>query len=138
MTGEAYEFRLAAFNQEGWSDWSQIVTIIASETPGAPLHGSVVLNREQGTALLSWQASDARGAIIQEYVIELKNQGGSFDPIECEFSIEPTQCVVLLSQLAVQGFTIGSNVVFRVYAVSNLGNSEMSQEFAKIIGFPPR
>ena len=139
VTGGAYEFRLAAQNQEGWSDWSSIVEVVASQKPGAPHIDSVQLDREAGTALVTWQASDSRGAVIQEYIVEvMKADSNNFEEISCTFALEPTQCVIQLSDFAALGLTTGSTAVLRVYAVSNMGDSEMSLEFSKKIGFPPR
>jgi hypothetical protein len=76
LIGSIYYVRVAAFNSRGFGPWSQVVSGIPRQAPGAPMN--VVLKTESGTSLKSSWTTPTKtgGAGINNYKVQWYTANG--------------------------------------------------------------
>ena len=74
VSGQSFDFRYRAQNIFGWSEYSDVVTIIASSVPSQPLNVATTNNESTTTVTISWDIpneSGGDGILIDAYLIQI-------------------------------------------------------------------
>ena len=110
---ETYQYRVAAYNEVGSSDWVE-ATVTASAAPGAPRDVTATFNSASKTATISWKL--AAGADGGYYVYEAP-VGGSWQKLATVASMSTSYMV--------QNLELYNSYTFGVSAFNDEGESEI-------------
>jgi titin len=129
QNGTQYQFRVAAENAAGWSDYSLPSSITAPyTTPGAPSKPAGVSGSKQVT--LNWTANaDNGGDEVSDFKIQFKiasNNNNNYNPANTDTWSDFTDEESSAAGALVTGLTDGTQYVFRVAAKNAAGDSEWS------------
>lgn len=134
-----YSFKVEARNAVGYSEPSEVFTILAAIKPDAPT--SVQSTNSGSKVLLSWQAPSEDpvrdyGDSIKSYKVYIAHSDMttySFDLVHCDgendhYVIEAAQCEIPMLTLQQQPFAlaIGQPVMLKVVTVNSVGDSQES------------
>ena len=114
--GVSYDLRVKATNRAGSSDWSEVTTATASDTPGTPINFQAVNSGRN--IRVTWSAPASGGAPITRYVVEYCSSTCSTTSI----SGDPPPTTATLS-----GLRSGTTYTVRVQAVNTAGESAWSR-----------
>ena len=134
MEGNDYQFKIRTQNVYGWSDFSDVVTVRASEAPQQPAIATTSTSDDK--VRITWQAADDKGDPVTAYRETIKQADGVFsENVEyCDASVDPVftnlYCEVPMSVLRDTAYSLGLGdlVQAKVLATNAVGDSEYSQE----------
>lgn len=128
--GLTYVFQVASENIEFVSGWSTSSSpALAASVPSTP--SAPTISSKTATSLaIAWNAPNANGSAISDYIIESSsNNGSSWSTLSESVSTERTAELV--------GLTRGSTYLIRVTAVNGEGNSVASSSLSAIPAVKP-
>ena len=114
--GTTYEVRVRAVNSVGAGDWSPIrrgTPVAAASPPSAP--SALTVTAGDGQLVVSWQAPADDGAAIDDYEVEHRREGGSW---ERQTSTATT--------VTITGLDNGTAYEVRVRALNSVGDGDWS------------
>ena len=134
VEGRDYLFKVRALNIYGWSAYSDVVAIRASEVPQQP---DIVTTSIVGSSVrITFTEPDGKGDTITAYKVLVKQSDDTFSEhqADCDASMEPVltnlYCDVPMSVLRGSPYNLGLGdlVKAKVMATNAVGDSEYSQE----------
>lgn len=129
-TGETHLFQVRAESARGVGAWSTSSSpALAASIPSTP--SAPTISSKTATSLaIAWNAPNANGSAISDYIIESSsNNGSSWSTLSESVSTERTAELV--------GLTRGSTYLIRVTAVNGEGNSVASSSLSAIPAVKP-
>ena len=128
-TGLTYSFKVQAKNSEGYSTFSNTVSILAAQTPDAPSSPTTSIVNDQLT--ISWAQVNSNGQTISAYRIEIQDHSGNYHTqlTYCDGSVTAIvtsrSCTMPLSVLYVAPFNmvLGDHIYAKIIAINGFGDS---------------
>jgi alpha-tubulin suppressor-like RCC1 family protein len=115
--GRSYAFRIAAVNRDGIGPYSKVVKATPRPTPAAPTSFTVTAGDK--SALLAWAPPAKNGTTsITGYRIQRRAGNGTFTTV--------TTVAAAKRSHRVTGLTNGTTQIFRINAVSSMGQGAFS------------
>ena len=133
-TGATYKFRYRVRNVYGWSEYSQVLTAVATRVPSKPQQPSTT---NSGTAItIAWVEPYNGGSPILDLTVEVRGQDGTFheELLYCDAGETDTRsdsyCVIPMSQLTASPFNLeqGDKIVARMTVTNVAGDSPISDD----------
>ena len=123
--GETYRFKVQAKNLYGYSEFSNIVRILAAQSPAKPVAPETVWQPE--TVTITWIAPDDGGSPITGFTVSVREIDGesfSVETANCDVSPNLT-CTIPVSTLRAEPYSLewGSSVYAKVLATNAYGDS---------------
>lgn len=125
QASQAYEFRVAAKNVEGWGLWTAPILITAVSAPDAPMIEYARVEQEQGLIAVKWSVPKTNGAEITGYKFVVKQRLGDINQVQDCSSAPELECYISIDMLLAPPYNLklGDIVQFKVLANSDLGDS---------------
>jgi len=132
--GFVYTFKVEARNEFGWSEVSDLVTILCAGSPDAPSQPSTSVLLDE--VILDWEAPFDGGTEITHYTVYIRKADLAYivDATLCDGgqinSITSTSCTLKLSDLRSVPFylNLGYHIFIQVQAHNAYGSSALSIE----------
>lgn len=132
-TGDAYQFKVVAFNDYGSGPESSIVTVYAAIAPSGLAAPTTTYNSVDSTFLIEWSdPTDTGGLTIASYTIEVKIGASTYQTVdqstECTESaaniLSLTQCTISVATLSGSPYSLASStaVIARITATQTVGS----------------
>lgn len=97
-----YKLRYRARNIFGWSDYSQVSSIVTMMVP-SQVASAPTVTLEVTNVEITWSEPDARGSPITHYIVQIINSAGEFVESELYCSgVSTTSCMIPMSELVSQ------------------------------------
>lgn len=113
VAGETYSFRLRAKNAIGWGDWSDVITITASEVPSQPdtVTTSVL---SSGGVQISWTAPNNGYDTIDQYELQIADSSDAWQTVAaCSNANSASLLTTRICEVAMADLMTGSyNLAF--------------------------
>lgn len=126
QSGVLYQIRISAKNKHGWSEFSDILEVLAATEPSEPQVTSSI--QEGPFTELQWSLPNEHGSTVVEY--EIKVQAASLDLIVIELCngseyeiVESRSCKIAYADLRQEPFNLvlGDEIIFVVKARNTIG-----------------
>ena len=146
VAGTSYQFKVAAANKWGTGIFSEVVTVLAASIPATIDQAPVTsVEASNGDVLITWNEPDDHGAALESYLLQIKNQLGSWQSPTCREEVSEVfanrSCHVPMLSLSAAPFEIGFNelIEVRVSSINSQGQSlpsDINTDGARIRALP--
>lgn len=141
--GTSYDFKLQARNEDGISDFSDVITVLAAKIPGDLLVPTIEFSFPY--YIFKWQTPvDAGGSPLKGYKVTMFDSSDvrfSLNESDCDTSTTSleTECRIEAERLTSNPFDLvtGNTFIIKVAAINEFGDSPLAtSDIMKVVSKP--
>ena len=127
IPGQNYDFKVSALNDYGYSDYSELITLLAAYIPDPPLDVETIMDSANNRVYVSWFQDSDNGSPVTSYSVYVKISGAETyeqESVDCDGTnadvISNLSCFISLTTLTAAPFSLvgGDSVWVRVIATN--------------------